>query len=288
MEEIKRLQEHLRFHPLELKPQRSTSFEIGTTLGFWNERVNIDFTYYRINSFDQIFNAPIPTSSGAPNIKINSGDIENSGIEAIVNVNIIQGRHFFFESGFNISRNRNKIVSLGSEGAELKIIADIWGLEGPAIAVREGDDFGTIIGYDYVYHENGQPIVNENGTHYERTANRVPVGNASPKFTGGWTTRLGYKGFSLSTLVDTKWGGDIYSGTYVTSLQNGQSPATLLEREGGGLPYTDPDGNVRNVGVMLDGVYADGSPNDKVVHYLFKYIPNAGGWGKLAYYTRNS
>lgn len=91
--------------------------------------------------------------------------------------------------------------------------------------------------------------------------------------------RLGFKNFSLNTLVDTKWGGDIYAGSYVIGLQTGQSPETLLERNGGGLPYTDPDGNIRNIRVILDGVYADGTPNDKVVHYYFKYVPNAGGWG---------
>lgn len=64
-------------------------------------------------------------------------------------------------------------------------------------------------------------------------------------------------------------------------MQTGQSPSTLLERDGGGLPYTDPDGVVRNVGVILEGVYADGTPNDKVVNYLYKYLPNAGGWGKF-------
>ncbi|NTV84604.1 MAG: SusC/RagA family TonB-linked outer membrane protein, partial [Bacteroidales bacterium] len=77
------------------------------------------------------------------------------------------------------------------------------------------------------------------------------------------------------------WGGDIYCGSYVISLQTGQSPETLLEREGGGLPYTDPDGNTSNIGITLDGVYADGTPNEKVVHYYYKYLPNAGGWGKF-------
>lgn len=266
--------------PLELKPQLARSFEIGTTLGMWNERINLDFTYYHINSFEQIVQAPLPTSSGANQIKINTGKIENKGIEAILNFNIIRKKDFYWETGLNISRNRNKIVSLGDEGAKQLILADIWGLDGPAIAVQEGDDFGTIIGYDYQYHENGQRILNEAGTHYLITENRVPIGNASPDFTGGWTNNLGYKGFNLNTLVDTKWGGDIYSGTYVTSLQNGQSPATLIERDGGGLPYEDPEGNVRNIGVVLDGVYEDGTPNEQVVHYLFKYIPNSGGWGK--------
>jgi iron complex outermembrane receptor protein len=79
--------------------------------------------------------------------------------------------------------------------------------------------------------------------------------------------------------MDAKIGGDIYSGTYVIGLQTGQSPETLLERDGGGLPYTDEEGITRNVGVILPGVYEDGTVNDKVVHYYFKYMPNAGGWG---------
>ena len=66
------------------------------------------------------------------------------------------------------------------------LLGDIWGLNGPAMALREGDEYGTIYGYDYVYHENGQPIVNDAGTKYEITDTRVPIGNASPDFTAGW------------------------------------------------------------------------------------------------------
>jgi len=245
----------------------------------FDNNVDLDFTYYYIRSFDQILDSPVPNSSGASRIRINQGVLENKGIEAIVNFNVIRNRNFRLKTGFNIGRNRNIVVSLG-DGAKLLDLADIWGLNGPAIAVREGEDYGTIIGYDYIYHENGSRILNEAGTHYQFTESRVPIGNASPDFTGGWTTQISYKGVRLNTLVDTKWGGDIYSGSYVTGLQNGQSPETLIERNDGGLPYVDPDGNNRNVGVVLDGVYADGSQNDKVVHYLFKYIPNAGGWGR--------
>ena len=173
-------------------------------------------------------------------------------------------RDFFWQSAFNIGWNRNKIVDLG-EGAEILELANIWGLNGPAIAVRAGEEYGTIIGYDYIYHEEtGKPILNEEGTQFLITENRVPIGNATPKFTGGWSMRMGYKGLILSTLVDTKVGGDIYAGSYVIGLQAGTSPQTLSEREGNGLPYTDPSGATRNVGVILDGVYADGTPNDKV------------------------
>lgn len=264
--------------PIELTPQQANSYEIGTTMGFFDDKINLDFTYYHIRSYDQILDSPLPSSSGANNIRINRGELENKGFEAILNVQVLKTQDMFLETGINISRNRNYVVSLG-EDASLLELANIWELNGPAIAVREGEEYGTIVGYDYVYHENGQPILNDAGTHYLISDDRRPIGNASPDLTSGWTMRMGYKGFTLSSLVDAKIGGDIYAGSYVIGLQTGQSPETLLERQGGGLPYTDPEGNVRNVGVILDGVYADGTPNDEIVHYYFKYVPNKGGWG---------
>ncbi len=267
--------------PIALKPQRANSFETGLTLGLWDDKINLDLTYYQINSFDQILDSPLPASSGASEIRINTGKLQNKGFEAILNYVVMKKRNFFWETGLNISRNRNVVVSLG-EGAKILELANIWDLNGPAIAVQEGQEYGTIVGYDYVYHEEtGQPILNDAGTQYLITDSRVPIGNAAPDFIGGWTMRLGYKGFKLSTLVDTKWGGDIYAGSYVIGLQTGQSPETLLERDGGGLAYTDPEGNTRNIGVILDGVYADGTPNDQVVHYYFRYVGNTGGWGRF-------
>ncbi|MEM1220409.1 MAG: SusC/RagA family TonB-linked outer membrane protein, partial [Bacteroidota bacterium] len=266
--------------PVELRPQIANSFEVGTTLGFWQDRINLDFTYYFIRSFDQILDAPVPSSSGVNQVRINSGILENQGIELALTANVIQKPDFFLETGINLARNRNTVVSLG-DGANSLELANIWGLFGPNISVREGDTYGTIYGYDYVYHEGtGQPIVNDDGTHYLITENLVPVGNAAPDFTGGWTIRARYKRFTLNTLVDAKIGGDIYAGSYVIGLQTGQSPETLLEREGGGLPFEDPDGNVRDVGVILPGVYSNGVQNDQVVHYYYKYLPNAGGWGQ--------
>ncbi len=267
--------------PYSLEPQFSASWEAGTIIGLLDDRIDLNFTYYFIRSYNQIMNSPLPVSSGAGQITINTGELQNKGMELIINTIPIHNKKLTVEAGLNFTRNRNKVVSLG-EAAEIYEIANIWGGNGPAIAVKPGQDFGTIVGWDYVYHpDNGQPILNDAGTHYLMTEGRVPIGNASPDFLAGFTTRWRWKGFMLSTLIDCKWGGDIYSGSYVTAMHTGQSPSTLVERQGGGLPYTDPEGNVRNVGVILPGVYADGTPNDKVVHYYFKYMPNFGGWGKF-------
>jgi TonB-linked SusC/RagA family outer membrane protein len=267
--------------PINLVPQRVNAWEAGILLGFFENRIEFDFTYYSKYCYEQILpGLPIPISSGAPKITINEGILTNHGFEIVLNTVPVQTKNFLVKSGINFSRNRNYVESLGGY-AEVYPLADIWGLNGPVMALREGDEYGTIYGYDYVYHENGKPIVNDEGTKYLITDNQVPIGNASPDFIAGWQAELTYKGFKLVTSIDTKWGGDIYCGSYVISLQTGQSPETLLEREGGGLPYTDPDGTTSNIGIILDGVYEDGTPNDKVVHYYYKYLPNAGGWGKF-------
>lgn len=264
--------------PYLLHPQRVNQYEGGLNISILNNKIDLDFTYYRSRSFDQILNLPLPISSGADNIIINEGVITNKGIEVILNYVPVNTKNLQVKTGINYSDNKSKIVSLG-DYADIFYLADIWGLNGPAMAVRVGDEYGTIFGYDYVYNENGQPILNDEGTKYLITDERVPIGNASPDFLAGWTVEVSYKNFRLSTLVDCKWGGDIYCGSYVIGLQTGQSPETLLERDGGGLPYTDPDGNTSNIGVILPGVYANGEQNNKVVHYYYKYMPNAGGWG---------
>lgn len=266
--------------PYELKPQRVNSYEGGLNLGLFNDRIEVDFTVYYKYSFDQILSLPTPASSGSSNIMINEGILSNKGFDLAISTVPIVTKNLTLKAGLNFSRNRNYIVSLG-DYSNSYLLADIWGLNGPAMELSEGDEYGVITGYDYIYNDKGERVLNDEGTKYLTTDTRVPIGNASPDFIGGFTTELSYKNFTLRTLIDTKWGGDIYCGSYVIALQTGQSPSTLLERDGGGLPYTDPEGNVRNVGVILDGVYADGAKNEKVVHYFYKYLPNAGGWGKF-------
>jgi hypothetical protein len=263
--------------PVSLKPQRVNEYEIGSNLGFFNDRFTIDFTYYYKYCFDQIIGLSVPVSSGAPNVVINDGVLTNKGFEVILNATVLQKNNFHFKTGLNFSRNRNKVVSLGEANAPIPK-ADIWGDNGPKIQLYPGEDFGTIIGWDYKY-KDGKPIVSDDGTKYELTDAQVPIGNASPHFLAGWTTEFRYKNFTLHTLVDTKVGGDIYCGSYVIGLQTGQSPETLLERDGGGLPFTDANGNTSNTGVILPGVHEDGTPNTTVVSYYYKYMPNDGGWG---------
>ena len=285
--------------PLELKPQRQRAFEVGFDLGL-GARFNLDFTYYDIYSWDQILSSPVAPSSGASNVTINTGVVTNKGIEAIMTYDITSGKDYGVQVGLNLARNKNKIVDLA--GSNMYMLSEIWGSNGPAIAVEEGDEYGTIYGWDYVYEytlsdgtvvgpfydDNGNPmpLINETGTEYLKTANRVPVGNCAPVVTGGINLRASYKNWSLYALVDAKLGGQIYCASYVVGMQTGQSPATLYEREGNGLPYYENGEFLGNYGVILPGYCintetGETHQNENVVHYLYKYMPNYGGWGNI-------
>src|SRR5262249_19087669 len=157
-----------------------------------------------------IISLPLPASSGAPLVSINEGVLSNQGFEITVDATVLQKTYFIVKTGLNFSRNRNKVVSLGNY-ADTYILADIWGENEHQMALHAGDDFGTILGWDHVY-QNGQPVVSDDGKQYLITDTRVPIGNASPDFLAGWTTEFRYKNFALRTLIDTKWGGDIYCG----------------------------------------------------------------------------
>ncbi len=286
--------------PLELKPQRQRALEFGFDLGL-GARFNMDFTYYDIYSWDQILSSPLAPSSGASNVTINTGVVTNKGIEAIMTYDLAQGKDYGIQVGLNLARNKNKIVDLS--GANMYMLSEIWGSNGPAIAVEEGEEYGTIYGWDYLYeytmedgtqvgpfydaNGNPMPLINEEGTEYLMTENRVPVGNCAPWVTGGINMRASYKNWSLYALIDAKLGGQIYCGSYVVAMQTGQSLETLYEREGNGLRYYDADGNfIGNYGVILPGYCintetGEAYQNENVVHYLYKYMPNFGGWGKF-------
>ena len=278
--------------PTTLRPEQTNSYDIGLDLRFFNGRLNVDATYYYISSTDQILQSPLPLSSGFSALRFNTGEIENKGWEFLVTGTPVQNRNFGWQISLNASRNRNKIIAL-ADGAETFRLGGIFGGNGPSVEARPGEDYGTIMGWDYVYRDlngnemvddnertPGNRVIDDNGEWYVLTEERVPVGNIVPDWIGGVTNTFRWKNFTLNTLVDVRFGGDIFFGSHGIGRVYGQSVETLDGRsaEYGGLPYTDTDGNTRNIGVIKEGVYEDGTPNDKVVPYYRKY-QDTFGWG---------
>lgn len=289
--------------PTDIGPQRSRSFEIGPDLGFFNDRLNVNFTYYNTYSDHQQLTISVANSSGLNSVLINSGALRNKGVELTVNAKVVKTSNFSWDVTLNAAHNTNKVVAL-EPGISYLPLGSWFGGDGVSMRVNAGDNYGNIYGYDYKY-ENGQKVVNlvyadgmntghgpVLGSQYATSSDIVKIGNATPKFTGGISQNIRYKNFSVYVLADFKIGGQIWSGDYATIMGQGLAPETVVERDGGGLPYTFPDGTKGNVGVILPGVVSTGggayTPNNNVVNSWWKYAGNYQSWDNNPIVRTNS
>jgi iron complex outermembrane recepter protein len=285
---------------ISIQNQRSRSFETGVDLGFFKNRLNLNFTYYDIYSYDQILPVNIATSSGADALTINTGALDNRGIEFIVTAKVLSHKNFSWDIAVNGSHNSNKVVSLEPGVTQLPI-GSWFGGDGVNMNAHVGDQYGTIYGYDYQY-LNGQKVVNllysggppnsgigsVIGAQYATTPSIVKIGNATPTVTGGISNTFNLGNFSLFVLTDFKIGGQIWSGDYSSFMGQGQAPETLKERDGHGLPFTFPDNTTSNIGVILPGVTPNGKANTAVVNAWWKYAGNYQSWDNLPIVRTNA
>ncbi len=284
-------------YPTNIGPQRSKSFEIGPDLGFFNDRLNLNVTYYNTYSDHQILGINVAQSSGINNVLINTGALRNRGIEFTLNAKVLKTKDFSWDVTINGAHNQNKVESL-EPGIDYLPLGSWFGTDGVSMRVKVGDNYGSIYGNDYKY-VNGQKVVNliyDNGVNtghgpvlgaqYATTDDVVKIGNATPKLTGGISQTFRYKNLSLYVLADFKIGGQIWSGDYATIMGQGMAPETVWERDGHGLPYTFPDGTKANVGVILPGIVLNPATgqyeqNTNVVNSWWKYAGNYQSWDNL-------
>ena len=244
-----------------LKPEQQQNWEIGLEANLFDRRLGFDVTYYEAKNIDQITAVPVSNATGFTSVLLNAGTIQNKGIELQLNGNPIRTDDFRWDVNLNWSRNRNLVLSL-ADGIENLELGSFQG--GVSINATPGSPAGVIRGTDLVYHENGQPIVNQTGSssrigkyQITSTSNEI-IGDTNPDWTGGIRNSFKYKNFDFSFLIDIQSGGDVFS------LDTWYGYATGLYDFTAG---TNDLGNpVRNTlanggGIILPGVAPDGSPN---------------------------
>lgn len=234
-----------------LRPEITTSWEVGTEMRFFDNRLGVDFTYYESKTKDQILPLSISSSSGFTSAVINAGLMSNKGFEAAMSFGIIRSddpNGFNWDMTVNIARNRNKVEELYRDpAAGIEITRLLLGTAPFSVTVNavEGQPYGTIWGYDYVYDANGNKLVDAAGR-YNRSTEQVPLGNAMADYTGGVSNMFTYKGVYLSAMIDFQIGGDVFSTTNMWAKYSGMTQETV-------------DNNIRTAGIVVDGVYAPGT-----------------------------
>lgn len=257
----------------KLKSENTKSIEIGIEAAFLDDRVGFDFTWYKTNSFDQVLNVAVTGATGFTGKWVNSGEVENKGIEVAVFGVPVQMDNFSWTVNVNFTRNRNEVISLYGEGDNAVLNYPIAALQGGvSLNAAVGQPYGVIRGKDFIY-TNGEKTVNASGYYMTTSASNVVIGDPNPDWLAGINNTLEYKGLSLNFLIDIRHGGDLFS------LDQWYGEATGLYPNSAGLnangvPKRDPvaDGG----GILLPGVQADGSPNTV-------YGENLDGDGQLPF-----
>ena len=195
-----------------LMPERTKSVEAGLEMSMFQSRVGIDIALYKTNNVDQLMPVDVSFATGYRSTWVNAGEIENKGIEVAMFLTPVRTSDFSWNIGINWARKVNKVISLFTDeaGNEVKNlqIADLQG--GVSINARVGEPYGAIMGIDYVYHENGEPIVGSDGLYQKTGTSDQVIGNVNPDWIGGINNMFSYKDFSLSFLIDWQQGGSIF------------------------------------------------------------------------------
>lgn len=212
-----------------LKPQFTTSLELGGDFRFFQNRVSLDLTYYNSRTTDQILTAPISGASGYNTMKINAGEITNKGIEVQLGAAIFKpenSKQFGWDINLNYAKNWNEVVSL-APGVENYVIGTYWDLK---VIAQPGSPFGDLYGYDYLRDPDGN-IINRDGVPVQ--GELKVLGNYQPDWVGGISTNFSFYNFDLSVLFDFHMGGEIYTMTNAWGRYAGVLDETLIGREGG-------------------------------------------------------
>ena len=256
----------------DLKPELQTSYEIGTDLKFFNNRIGVDLTYYYNISKNQILAIDLPQTSGYGQRVINAGEISNRGVELMLSATPVQlNNGLEWRTFVNFTKNKNRVESL-PDGVDAYTIGD----NRVTLIAKEGGSMGDMYGTGFIEHE-GQIIYRE-GLPVQSNDLRL-LGNYNPDFMVGFSNELNYKNFSFNILFDWRKGGELMSLTRLIAATAGNVVETLWGRDvefGGphpgikdsGLEWTDSEGNVRHDGIIGDGVKEVLDEAGNVVDYV--------------------
>ena len=213
----------------DVRSELITSWEAGTELKFFNNRFGIDFAWYKTNAKRQLMNIPMNNLSGYESMKINAGNIQNTGIELMLNARPVETKDFSWDTQLNISRNKSKIIELlpGQPGMRYSL----GGSDALQIYAVAGGVYGEICGTKYQRVEDvnspyyGQLLLSDSGLP-QATSERYKIGEQQPDMMAGWTNSFTYKNFGFSFLIDGRFGGDIFSFTNLELQSSGIAEVT--------------------------------------------------------------
>ncbi|MBC8767562.1 SusC/RagA family TonB-linked outer membrane protein [Arenibacter sp. BSSL-BM3] len=250
-----------------LKPELTTTYELGADIGLFKNRISAAYTYYHSIHDDQLVTISLPRSTGYTQTVSNIGRMENKGHELSLTLKpilgLVDGLNFELFGAY--STNDNKVVTITDDIDELTI-GTFGFAAGTTVTMvaKEGLPFGTFKGNDFKYNDQGEVIVDENTGFPVYPDDDVILGNNQPDYLLNFGTNVNYKGFGLRVLFDRKKGGLFASQTkYNTNFNGTNVNTTVYNRE----PFIFPNSVVDNG----DGTYSENTVQITEQDYFTNY-----------------
>ena len=266
----------------ELKPELSEEIEVGVDLRFLQNKVGLDLAYWQRKSTDAILNASLPPSTGYISAWLNAGQMTSKGIEATLNLNLLDTDDYGWNSQINYTTNESIVDEL-APGLERLFLA---GFSTAGTYLVAGNQYGAIFGGAYLRSGNGGPtddklnipegevVINDDPASREYGYQAVDpsqraIGDPNPDFILGWNNSFRIKDVKLGFLLDWREGGDLWNGTAWALSFFGRSQLTADTREEAPTPIS---------GVLK----SNGQPNTiPVVRDQSYWTSSLGGFGAV-------
>lgn len=228
----------------DIKPERKREIEAGINLRMLDKnRMEVDFSFYNNNVYDQIMGVPLSSTVGANNIRINAGKVKNWGWELFVKYAPIIGKDYRWDVSFTSANQYSKVMDL-YQGISRVVIGE----GGYAVVADEKKRYGEILMYDYQRDDKGNRIVGSSGLYsLDRSEMKSTGKNISPDFIGGLMNSFYWKNLGLHIGLDYKYGGSIfsYSNYYLTGLGSTKNTLAYRDEKTGGIAYYVNQNNER-------------------------------------------
>jgi TonB-linked SusC/RagA family outer membrane protein len=241
--------------------------DYGMDLGLWGGRVSLTTDIYKKTTNDVLLAVNLPFEAGFATALQNAGSISNNGYELGLTLTLLDPKkgQFGWSSTFNYSRNKNKVLDLGngvqqifasSVNNDLKLLGSLIQV-GEALGVFYGyktdgllRDSATAAAYTTAvrplsgarWNPGDAKLVDMNGDGAITVLDRTIIGDPNPKYTGGWSNTLSFRGMRLSSLIDFTQGNQILNLNNIRLEQGSPATNIIAERYFDAWTPTNTDG----------------------------------------------
>lgn len=231
----------------DLRPETTTTLELGAELKFFTGRIGLDFTYYNSTTTDVVVQVDLPSPTGFTSVVQNAGVISNTGWEVILNAVPVRTGNFEWSLDVNFTTYENTVDSLGVGISQISLA----GFTSTSSRVVVGEAYGALFGSGFQKDDAGNMIIGADGWPLQDAQTQV-YGDPNPDWIAGIRNTFSYKGLSISALLDIRQGGDMWCGTCGVIDYFGTS---------------EQSGELRDQTVVFEGVTEDGAANTTEVSY---------------------